>query len=305
MISIVIPVYNTKNTIIPLCEDLQKVVSHLNQEIEIILIDDRSPDQSWPLILEYSKHKPYIKALRFSRNFGQHTALSAGLDYACGDWTVVMDCDFQDSPDQIIKLYNKAQEGFDVVLARRSNRQDSFLKKIFSFIFSFIFQRLSGLETNHEIGNFRIMNKKVLNAYQLYREDLRFFTGTMSLLGFNKTSIPVAHNKRTLGKSSYNFSKSTKLAITAIISHSNRPLYLSSLLGFFFILASLTISFAVLYKKVIHGVEVEGWTSIIISIFLMGGLNLGFMGIFGLYLGKIFDQTKQRPLYIVDEKINL
>ncbi|WP_395053513.1 glycosyltransferase family 2 protein [Flavobacterium sp.] len=230
-ISIVSPVYRAEKCINKLVEEIQLVMNKINVSYEIVLVDDRSPDNSWEAIKQISKNNLSVKSIRLSRNFGQHPAIMAGINNANGEWIVVMDCDLQDQPKEIEKLYNKALEGFDVVLARREKRKDSFLKRLSSKIFYKIFNYLSGIDANSEVANFGIYNRKVINAVSQVNDYVKFFPLFIKWVGYNTTSIVVEHDNRNDGKSSYSLSKLIALAFDTIISFSDKPLKIFTAIG--------------------------------------------------------------------------
>ena len=299
-ISIVSPVYKAETIIEQLVTEIKSVLTAQNITYEIILVDDRSPDNSWPIMQHLAKNHPEVTSIRLSRNFGQHPAIMAGLSQAKGNWVVVMDCDLQDQPKEIIKLYNKTQEGFDVVLARRTKRKDGFLKKMSSKFFYKIFNFLTGVQINNEIANFGIYNKKVVKALQNIGDTLVFFPLFVKWVGFNQTTVTVDHSSRFEGKSSYNWLALFKLAFNTIISFSNKPLILFLNFGILISILSFFGGIYILIKALSNQILVLGYSSIIISICFFSGIIITFLGIIGLYLSKTFNQTKKRPIFIID-----
>jgi dolichol-phosphate mannosyltransferase len=193
-ISVVIPVYKAENSLSELYQRLNSSLTLISEDFEIILVEDCGGDRSWEIILELANQDPRVKGIQFSRNFGQHYGITAGIDYCNADWVVVMDCDLQDRPEEIPRLYAKAKEGYDVVLAKRKNRQDAFFKKLTSKIFYQAFNYLADLEYDSEVGNFRIISRKVVSNLRLMREQLRFFGGLVDWMGFPSASIEVQHD---------------------------------------------------------------------------------------------------------------
>jgi glycosyltransferase involved in cell wall biosynthesis len=301
-ISVVIPVYGCCKSLNKLYDRLVISLSSISNNFEIIMINDASPDSSWDIIVQLSKNDNRVKGINFSRNFGQHYAITAGLDYAQGDWIVVMDCDLQDQPEEIVKLYNKAQEGFDIVFGKRENRQDNFYKRLSSKIFYKIFDYLTDTKTDSSIANFSIISNKVLQVLKSYKEQNRSYALFVNLIGFKRIDINIIHAKRDTGKSSYTFRKLINLAIDGIVSQSNKPLKLSIKFGF--MLSFITIFYALwlILRYLFLDISVEGWTSVMVSIYFITGLLFLNMGFLGLYIGKIFDEVKNRPLYIIAEK---
>jgi dolichol-phosphate mannosyltransferase len=303
-LSIVSPVYKAETIIPELIQRLYECCLSLSVEYEIILVCDGSPDQSWTVIQEECKKNPRIKGLNLSRNFGQHYAISAGLEYATGEWIVVMDCDLQDRPEEIINLLNKAREGFDIVYARRTERHDSFLKRMSSSVFHKIYNWISGLDTDKSIANFGIYHRRVIEEYNKIPERVRFFPSLINYLGFKSTAIEVTHAERTKGKSSYSFKKLLRLGLDVIISNSNRPLYVAIASGLGMSLVSFILALYNLIARWAGIITVPGYTTTVFSIWFVGGLLLFVVGILSLYVGRIYDQVKGRQYYIVKEKLN-
>ncbi|MBY0577893.1 MAG: glycosyltransferase family 2 protein [Burkholderiales bacterium] len=298
-ISVVIPVYKAENCLDELYARLKAAIEPISGDFEILLVEDCGGDRSWDLIGELAKKDPRVKGLQFSRNFGQHYGITAGLDHAGGDWVVVMDCDLQDRPEEIPRLYAKAQEGFDVVLARRGHREDPFLKRLASWAFYKIFSYLSDMEYDGQTGNFRIISKKVVKSFRLMREQLRFFGGLISWAGFASASIDVRHAERFEGKSTYTFKKLMHLATDTIIAYSDKPLRLSIRFGFTISFLSFLYGLYIVYHALFHGAAIMGWSSLIVSLYFLGGIIISILGVIGIYLGKTFDEAKRRPLYII------
>lgn len=299
IISVVIPVYKAKNCLGELYERLKASLESITPEFEIVLVEDCGEDGSWEIIEELAKKDVRVRGIQFSRNFGQHYGITAGLDYCLGQWAVIMDCDLQDRPEEIPRLYAKAQEGFDVVLALRGKRQDPALKKLFSQLFYKLFSYLSDVKYDGDSGNFRIISRKVINNFCQIREQLRFFGGLMQWMGFRTASIQVQHSARLEGKSTYTFSKLWHLSLDTIIAYSDKPLRISIKLGLLMALTSFCFGISLAWQAIMHGVEVRGWTSLIVALLFIGGIIVTILGIIGIYLGKVFDEVKGRPLYIV------
>lgn len=305
LISIVSPVYRAEKMVHELVDRIRQSVNPISGQFEIILVNDSSPDGSWEAIKKECAADPRVKGLNLSRNFGQHYAITAGLRYVSGDWIIVMDCDLQDRPEEIPNLYNKALEGWDIVYARRVQRQDGFFKKISSELFHKIYDWLSGMKTDKTIANFGVYHWNVIDEYNKMGEVARSFGTLISYLGFKHCSIDVQHAERSEGSSSYNLHKLLKLTFDVIISNSNKPLRLAVELGFIMAFISFLLAMYNLLARFIGIIQVAGFTTTIFSIWFVGGILLTVMGIIGLYIGKIFDQVKERPLFVVSEKINM
>jgi dolichol-phosphate mannosyltransferase len=299
-LSAVVPVYRAEACVGELTRRLTASLAEITEDFEIVYVDDGSGDGSWDAIAREAAADPRVRGLRLCRNFGQHHALTAGLDTADGDWVVILDCDLQDAPEQIQRLYAKATEGFDVVLARRVSRRHPFLERVTSRWFYRAFDWLAGTRSDPAIGSFRILSRKVVEAFRRMGEQQRFFGGMIQWLGFPTATVEVEHAPRHAGESTYTFLRRAALASNAMIAFSNKPLMLSVRLGFAIFLVSLAIAGRFAYLKLVYGITIEGWTSVIVSLYLLGGLIIMNLGLLGIYIGRIFDQAKQRPLYVVD-----
>ena len=300
-ISFVSPVYRAEKILEKLVSEIQNVMSGIQETYEIVLVDDRSPDNSWETMKDLSKKYAEVKSIRLSRNFGQHPTIMAGLSQAQGEWVVVMDCDLQDQPKEVTKLYNKALEGYDVVLAKRKQRQDSFFKKISSSIFSKIYGFFTDTKYDNEIANFGIYNKKVIDSILNISDYIKFFPLFVNFVGFNSTTIEVEHSKREDGNSTYSLAKLLSLAFNTIISFSNKPLKLFVKFGMIISVLSFLFGLYNIYLSLKGDIEILGYSSIIVSIWLLSGIIITTIGVTGIYVGKIFNQVKSRPVYIIDE----
>lgn len=298
-LSIVIPVYKAEDCLQELYRRLVTALKPISDDFEIILVEDQGGDRSWNVICDLAKVDQRVRGFQFSRNFGQHYGITAGLDHARGDWVVVMDCDLQDRPEEIPKLYYKAQQGYDVVLALRKERKDTFHKRFFSWIFYKLFRYLSGLDYDGEAGNFRIISRKVVDTFRSMRENLRLFGGLVTWMGYPTAAIEVEHGERYAGESSYTFSKLVNLALETIIAYSDKPLRISIKFGL--VISFLAFIFGIYFavRTAVSGQSIVGWTSLIVSMYFLGGIIISTLGIIGIYLGKAFDEVKRRPLYII------
>ena len=268
------------------------------------MVEDGSLDNSWQMIEKNCKKDTRVKGIQFSRNFGQHYAITAGLYYAKGEWVVVMDCDLQDRPEEIPNLYAKAMEGYDIVYAKRVNRQDGFFKRISSSLFHSLFNWLSGMNTDKSISNFGIYSEKLIDEYNKMKEVARSFTSLIAYLGYKSCAIDVVHSERFSGKTSYTIRKLLRLSFDVIISNSNKPLRMAVKTGLVLSIVSFGLAFYNVSALVIGIIQVPGFTSTIFSIWFVGGLILSFMGILGLYIGKIFEQVKGRQIFIIKDMIH-
>jgi polyisoprenyl-phosphate glycosyltransferase len=298
-ISVVIPVYKAEGCLRELYKRLELSLETITGDFEVLFVEDCSGDLSWEIIIELAQMDTRVRGIQFTRNFGQHYGITAGLDHCDGDWIVVMDCDLQDRPEEIPRLYIKAKEGYDVVLARRGKRQDPWLKRLSSQLFYRLFNYLTDLKYDGEVGNFRIISRRVAENFRLMREQLRFFGGIVDWMGFPTASIDVRHEERFSGQSTYSFRKLWKLASETIIAYSDKPLRISIKLGFLISGFAFLYGGFILLKSIIYGSPVMGWSSLIVSLYFLGGIIIATLGILGVYLGKTFDETKKRPLYLI------
>ncbi len=303
-ISIVSPVYKAEKTLVELILQVEKEIVKITDSYEIILVNDHSPDDSWQVIKNLCEKSEKIIGIKLSKNFGQHYAITAGLDSCSGEWVYVMDCDLQDRPDQMIKLYHKAMEGYDVVQGRRAGRKDSFFKRTFSKFFYKILAYLSGYSQDSTIANYGIYNKKVIKSIVSMRESIRFFPTMVAWVGYKKTSIEIEHSERLEGKSSYTFKKLFNLALDIVLAYSDKPLRLIVQLGLLTSFSSFLFLLYNLYQYLSGKILVLGYMSLIVSIWFLSGLLMLMLGVVGLYVGKTFESAKKRPIYIVESKIN-
>ena len=301
-ISVVIPVYKAEDCLHELYRRLVSALSTISEDFEILMVEDCGGDRSWDIICEFSQQDPRVRGFRFSRNFGQHYGITAGLDNACGEWVVVMDCDLQDRPEEIPRLYKKAQEGFDVVLALRVERKDPLFKRLSSYLFFKLFRYLSGLDYNGNAGNFRIVSRKVADNYRKMRENLRLFGGLVTWMGFPTAAIQVQHAERATGGSSYTFRKLLHLAGDTVIAYSDKPLRVTVKFGLVISLIAFAFGIYFIVRTLFYNLPVAGWPSLIVSLYFLGGVIISILGIIGIYLGKVFDEVKGRPLYIIADR---
>lgn len=297
-LSVVTPVYRAEECLDELYRRLVIALSGITQDFEIVMVEDCGGDRSWEIIGELARQDARVKGIQFSRNFGQHYGITAGLDHCDGDWVVVMDCDLQDRPEDIPLLYAKALEGYDVVLAQRDRRQEPPIKRLASNFFYKLLSYLADIEYDNP-GNFRILSRTVVNNFRQMREQLRFFGALVNWMGFPSTAIEVRHDQRHNGRSAYTFAKLWRLAADTIIAYSDKPLRISIRFGFILSALAFAGGIYILVSAFIYDSPVMGWPSLIVSIYFIGGVIISILGIIGIYLGKTFDESKKRPLYIV------
>ncbi len=302
LISIVSPVYKAEKIIPTLVQRIITSLTQITDDFEVLLVDDCGPDNSWAEIVKASKYDSRVKGIKLSRNFGQHAAITAGLSEVEGDWIVVMDCDLQDQPEEIPFLYQEAiNTKRDVVLARRVQRIDGFFKRLSSKAFYQTLGYLTNTEQNPEVANFGIYKSKVIDAVLAMKDYVRFFPTMVKWVGFEVGTLEVQHAERFEGDSSYNFASLFRLGIDTVLSFSDKPLRLMIRLGGVMSIASFCFAMYYICAHVLGIITVSGFSSIMVSIWFLGGVIITLMGMLGLYLGKAFDQVKDRPVYIISE----
>ena len=303
-ISVVTPVYLAEACLEELCRRLVAALSALAPDFEIILVEDASPDRSWEVVERIAATDPRCKGIRLSRNFGQHYAITAGLEQASGEWVVVMDCDLQDQPEEIAKLLHAARTGaHDVVFGRRLRRRDSVCKRLSSKAFYAVYNFFTESRFDNTVANFSISRRPVIREFLRLREHNRSFPLFIRWLGFSVGYVEVAHAARFAGETSYTLRKLLQLSAESILSQSNKPLHLSIALGLVLALGAFLVALYFVAKYFVRGIPVTGWTSMMVSLWFLGGVLLANLGILGLYLGRVFNEVKNRPLYVVRQKI--
>ncbi|SDF13278.1 dolichol-phosphate mannosyltransferase [Bacteroidales bacterium KHT7] len=303
-LSIVSPIYRGEKMLDELVRRIIDSVKDITDDYEIVLVNDCSPDNSWEKIVQLCNENKKVKGVNLSRNFGQHYAITAGLSKTSGNWVVVMDCDLQDRPEEIPNLYAKTREGFDSVFAQRVERQDTFMKRLSSAAFYFVFSFLTDSKQDKSVANFGIYNRKVVNAILSMGDSIRYFPIMAQWVGFRKGYLPVQHAERQVGSSSYSFFKLIRLASDNMIGFSDKPLRLMLTFGFYVVIGSLLVALYYFVKWCLGLIVVDGFTTMVISLWLIAGILTMMLGITGLYIGKIFDRVKGRPVFIIGETVN-
>lgn len=307
-LSIISPVYKAEEIVNELVKRIKEEVSLITEDFEIILIEDGSPDQSWNKIEENCKLDNRVKGIKLSRNFGQHYAISAGLKESRGDYVVLMDCDLQDNPKYIPEMLQKSKEGnFDIIFTLHSDRKHKVLKNIFANLFHIFYNWLVGnksLENNGKIGTYSLLTRKVVEAFCEFNDYHRHYLSVIRWLGFSKGFIEIEHEERFSGKTSYTFFKLVVLAVDGIVSQTKKLLLLSVFSGFIMAFIGVISIIYIVMKSITEGFQ-PGWASTMVLIIFSTGIILISLGIVGIYVGKIFDQVKERPLYIIDKRINI
>lgn len=299
-ISVVIPVYKCYDSLELLYSRLTSSLKKLKVKYEIILVYDGGPYDDWIKISEIADKDSNVIGVELSRNFGQHKAITAGLSISTGQWIIVMDCDLQNRPEDILKLYDKALiDNVDIVFAKRIFRNDPYLKKLFSKIFYKILEYLSETKQDYKIGNFGIYNRKVIEAILRMGDNIRAFPLMIRWVGFKSSYVEVIHESRICGETSYSLKKLIQLAIDIILSFSDKILRLTIKIGLIISFVSFVFIILTIVRYINGSVTQLGYTSLIISICFFSGLIIVILGIVGLYVGKTFDQAKNRPMYII------
>lgn len=298
-VSVVVPVYGCSGCLEELTERVMTAVVSVEKTLELIFVDDNSPDQSWARIQELSKLHPEVRGLKLSRNFGQHAAISAGLAYARGDSIIVMDCDLQDAPEEIPSLLGALSGDTEIVLGQRVERKDTWLKRTGSRIFYRTLGWLTDTSYDPSTANFGAYSRKIVDAMNAMPETDRFLPLLARWTGFQTVRIPVEHGQRTEGKSSYTFRKLLQMATRIALSFSDKPLRL--VMSTAFVLAGIGIGVAALaiYRYLLGDIRVAGFTSILASVWIVGSFLMASIGVVGLYVGRVHSETKRRPQYLV------
>lgn len=298
----VIPVFNEETNLPVLYERLVNSVTSISNEYELIFVNDGSKDNSLNVIKALSLKNPQVKYIDFSKNFGHQLAVFAGLENAKGDAIVIIDADLQDPPELIKELYVKMKEGYDVVYAQREQRAgESWHKLLTAKLFYRFINKLSDVAIPMDTGDYRIISKKINAIIVSMPERNKFLRGQIAWAGFNQTSVTYKRDERYAGKTNYSYSKMFAFAFDGITAFSNLPLRLATYMGFVVSLVSFFVILYTLYQKYINGNVVQGWSSLMVSVLFIGGVQLICLGIIGEYLGRIMDNVKQRPIYLVRE----
>lgn len=302
LVSIVVPVFNESEGIATFYDRLRKVVDSLTPiSYEVVFVDDGSSDDSYPKMVALANADENVRVIKFSRNFGHQIAITAGLDAAKGDAVVVIDADLQDPPEVIKQFVEKWQEGFDVVYGVREKRDGESRMKIFTAaLFYRLLKRIIGLDIPVDVGDFRLMGRRVVERFKELREKDRFVRGLVSWIGFKQTGVLYGREKRFAGETKYPYRKMIKFALDGITSFSTAPLKLATWLGYSASFLAFLYACSVFVQKAL-GYTVQGWATMMVAMLFLGGVQLISLGIIGEYLGRIFNEVKQRPLYVVDE----
>jgi polyisoprenyl-phosphate glycosyltransferase len=300
--SFVIPVFNERETLPELHQRLSQVIDGLDGEAELLFVDDCSHDGSYELLAELGRQDGRIRVLRFARNFGHQVAITAGLDHAAGDAVIVMDADLQDPPEVVPDLVARWQEGYEVVYAVRARRSgESWFKRKTAAWFYRVLRWIAHVEMPLDAGDFRLVDRRAVDAFRSMRERGRYVRGMFSWVGFRQIGVPYDRAERYAGEPKYSYRKSLTLAIDGLVSFSNAPLRVALVAGFVFSSLAFLVGVFAIVAKLAGAFVVPGWASILVVISFLGGIQLTLMGMLGLYVGRIYEEVKARPIYILRE----
>ena len=298
----VVPVYRCESCLRALYERLVRALSEITTDYELVFVDDRSPDDGWSTLKELAALDSRVSAIRLSRNFGQHPAITAGLAESRGRWVVVMDCDLQDPPEEIRRLYTTAQQGYDIVFARRKGRRHSIFRRISARLWSTLLNRVLGSSIEGAYGAFSIISRKVVREFLGLQDRDRHYLLILTWLGFSSTSIDVEHGGRHSGSSAYSLSSLIRHALGGVFFHTTTLLRWIVYSGLVIALLGFGLAVALIVAYAAGADPPSGYTSLAVLMLLSTGFVLTSLGVTGLYLGKVFEQVKLRPLYVVDER---
>lgn len=300
--SFVIPVYNEQEVLPELHRRMAALFQQLDGDAEVVLVDDGSRDASYALMLDMHAHDPRFKPVRFSRNFGKEVAVSAGLDLATGDAVILMDADLQDPPELALDMARLWREGYDMVYAKRDRREsESWFKRESSKLFYRTLRRISDVDVPLDVGDFRLVDRRALDAFRAMRERNRYVRGMFGWIGFRQTGVSYVRPGRFAGTTKWPLGKLIRLAFDGIISFSTAPLRAVLQVGFLVSVISFAAGLLAIGIKLSGAYAVSGWASLMVWTSFLGGVQLTVIGVMGEYVGRIYDEVKRRPLYLVSE----
>jgi glycosyltransferase involved in cell wall biosynthesis len=300
--SIVVPVYNEQESIPDLVKQLRQVMDLLDGPAEALLIDDGSRDAGYQLMLAASSEDPRFKVLQLSRNFGHQIAITAGMDAAAGAAVVIMDADLQDPPEIILEMAARWQEGYDIVYAARERRDgETFVKKATARLYASLLRRLADIDQSVDVGDFRLVDRKALDAFLQMREKNRYVRGMFCWIGFRQIAVPYTRASRQAGRSKYPLRKMIRLASDGIVGFSAAPLRLGTMVGLLMAIAAIGYGVLAVALKLAGLPYVPGYASLLVTITFLSGIQLIVIGILGQYLARVYDEVRGRPLYLVRE----
>jgi len=303
--SVVVPLYNEELVINETYNRLTKVLQKINGDYEIIFVNDGSRDKTEEIAKEIARKDPKVKLINFSRNFGHQNAITAGMDHSSGEAVVVIDADLQDPPELIYEMIDKYHEGYDVVYAVRTKRKgETFFKKFSAKVFYRLLKKLVDIDIPVDTGDYRLISRAVCDVLKRMRERNRFVRGMVSWIGFKQIGIPFVREERFAGETKYPLSKMIKFSLDGIISFSSKPLKFTTHVGFILAFCSILYAIFLIINKLIFSNVVPGWTSIVVILLFISGVQLIALGILGEYIARIYDESKNRPMYVCKELIN-
>lgn len=304
-ISVISPVYKGEKMLDELISRIEDSVESFTNDYEVILVNDCSPDESWVKMKKICEKDKKVKGINLSRNFGQESAITAGLTESTGEWVIVLDCDLQDRPEEIPSLYKKAQEeGYDVVFAEIQERGDKLMKTFTSRVYNYVFAYFTDSPVRRKSNNFGIYHRKVIDAVLSMGDHIRCFQVDVLWVGFRVGFHPVTKDARAEGTSGYTWTRLISMAFDNIIAFSNKPLRLALRFGICIVIISIFCVCYYLIRYIAGGIDVDGFTTLVVSIWLIAGILISLIAMVGIYVGRVFDKVKERPLFIVKERVN-
>jgi len=304
VLSVVAPVYNEAELLPAFCDEMKRVLEEIGEPWELILVDDGSRDGSLEIMRAQHAKDPRVKAISFSRNFGGQIAITAGLDHASGDAVVIIDADLQDPPEVVKQLYARWREGYQVVYAQRASRAgETWFKKLTAATYYRVIRGIANVDIPLDTGEFRLLDRKAADALRSVREHHRYLRGLAAWIGFKTIAVPYERAARSAGETKYTMGKMIRLAIDGITNFSYLPLQLATYVGFFVAGISLIGILATVFVRLFMGHELTGQATTLVAVLFLGGIQLICLGVIGEYLGRIYDEVKRRPLYLVGEAL--
>ena len=300
--SVVVPVYNSEDSLYELCQRISQVFNGIGRTYEIILVDDSSADNSWQIMKELKKKDKNIKIIQLMKNFGQHNAVICGFHHVTGKYVITIDDDLQNPPEEIPKLINKIKEGFDVVIGAQEVKQDSIFKNLGSFFIRYLNTKIFNKPKDLKLSSFRIITRAVVDEIKILKTPYPYISGMILSLTRNLANVTVKHDKRKYGSSTYNITKLIKLAFNLIINYSSLPLKFFTFIGIIVSAASFCMGLYFILKKLIVGIPVPGWTSVVFLLSFFNGLLLIILSIIGEYLARIINEVSNCQQFVIREK---
>jgi glycosyltransferase involved in cell wall biosynthesis len=303
-LSIIVPVYSEEEAVAPFVEKAKSVLADIGCRYEIIFVDDGSKDRTCDMVRALREDDPQIKLVKLSRNFGKERALSAGLDYCRGDAVIPMDVDLQDPPELIVDFVEKWHEGYDVVYGVREHRSgDSFLKKVSAKYFYLMFNALTEIHVPVNAGDYRLIDRKVVEVLKQFPERNRFMKGMFAWVGYRQIGVPYDRPERLVGQTKWNYWRLWNFALDGITGFTTLPLRLCGYFGLLVAASSLLYAFFLVVRTLVSGVDVPGYASLMVVVLFLGGVQMLVFGIFGEYIGRLYREVKQRPVYLVEDEL--